>query len=424
VKILRKSSRLIELIRVPDYRIILGAVLLIFTISANIAWLNPNPDYVIKTHPKIPILWQYNGDAVVEFLSAAYFPEYYRIDKTRINRPGYPALAHTLGRVFGVLAFPIYRMDPLTQGLLGYMTLKLLIYLSGAFAFYYLVRRWFERRVALLAVLLLLLHPFAVIFSTTFHTSELQFITPIILLALWFKLGDLYSHKNNIVFSLLAGLLMLAKQNYAIYLAILAFSFFVLKRYKESILSFLVHLVPLGIWMFALKMLGIPYYNHESANGLGVWLYQDLIFRNPLEIVQTVLGSVNLWLSALIGHFSLLVPAALAALVIVSARHAFSRNYYLFAGFFTFFSWLQTFAANRYNSYMTSDLSIIIFPLAAYAIWAILEKYKLTRWQTAFLALYFLIGLTTIMEFPWIHPYNQTNVINDDRVMELKSGDL
>jgi hypothetical protein len=424
VKILRKSPKFMELIRVPDYRVIVGVILLIFTISANIAWLNPDPNYVIKTHPRIPILWQYNGDAVVEFLSAAYFPEYYKVDKTRINRPGYPALAHTLGRVFGILAFPIYKIDPLTQGLLGYMTLKLLVYLSGAFALYHVVKKWFDGRVALLAVLLLLLHPFAVIFSTTFHTSELQFIAPIILLALWLKLGDAYSYQKNIVFSLLAGFLMLAKQNYAIYLAIIVFSFFVLKRYKESILSFLVHLIPLGIWMLALKMLGIPYYNHESANGLGVWLYQDLIFRNPLEIVQTVLGSVNLWLLALIGHFSLLAPAALVALMTLRASHTFSRNTYLFVGLFTFFSWLQTFAANRYNSYMTSDLSVIIFPLAAYLIWTILGKYNLTRWQSAFLALYFLIGLTTIMEFPWVHPYNQTNVINDDRIGELKSGDL
>src|SRR5258706_16283192 len=90
----------------PEHWTIVGMILCIFAISANAAWLNPNPDYVIKTNTRIPILWQFNGDTTVEFLSAAYFPEYFKVDKTRINRPGYPLMAKVFGEGNGLIARP------------------------------------------------------------------------------------------------------------------------------------------------------------------------------------------------------------------------------------------------------------------------------------------------------------------------------
>lgn len=404
--------------------IIIGSIALIFLISANIAWLNPNPEYVVKTHPTIPILWQYNGDSTVEFLSAAYFPQYYRIDKTRINRPGYPVVAHILGKTWGAISSPIYKMNDLMTGLLGYLTLKLIVYLSGAFTLYQIVKRWLPKEAALLSIPLVFFHPFSVLFSTTFHTSELQFISPFLLIYLWLNLSDSYSHKKNMIFSLLAGLLMLAKQNYAIYLAILVFSFFYHRRYKESILSFLVHLIPLGLWLLSLKLLSIPYYNHESANGLGVWLYQDLIFRNPLEILKVILGSVNLWLLAILGYFSVFAILALVAINKQEVKSKLNRGMGIFATIFLSLSWLQTFAANRYNSYMTADLSILIFPLAAFIIISIVDTFKLRKWLPVFLGLYLSLGLLTIVKFPWIPPSEHKNVIHTERVSDLKAGNL
>jgi hypothetical protein len=406
------------------YIAIASLILGIFAISANIAWLNPDPDYVVKTNEKIPIMWQYNGDATVEFLSGAYFPEYFRVDKTRINRPAYPLLVKIFGEVYGLIAKPFYELGILARAMLGYITLKLLVYLAGALALYHISRRWFSAEASLLAVSLLLLHPFAITYIATFHTSELQFFTPIFLIFFWLNLSDRYSHKKNILFSLAAGALMLAKQNYAIYLAILLFSFFFLKRYKESVLSFLVHLVPLAGWLIALKMLGIPYYNHESASGLGVWLYQDLIHRSPIGILQSLALGTNAWLIAFFGFFSFFAIAALYAPYLPTVREKFSRSHLSFLAIFISMSWLQTFAANRYASYMVSDLSVYIFPLAACAILALLTEHRLKKLLPLFLALYLAIGLSTIVSFPWVHPYDQKGITNPDRVKLLEEGKL
>ncbi|MBX4206179.1 glycosyltransferase family 39 protein [Candidatus Parcubacteria bacterium] len=403
---------------------IFGIIAAIFLVSANMAWLNPNPDYVVKTNPTIPLFWQYNGDATVEFLSAAYFPEYFKVDKTRTNRPGYPLAAHILAKVYGAIAWPIHTLNALQSTMLGYLTLKILVYLAGALALYDIARRWFSREVALLSVALAFLHPFAVTFIGTFHTSELQFITPILLVWMWLNLGEKYSHQKNILSSLLTGYLMVTKQNYAAYLALLAFSFLILKRYKESILSVAVHLIPFGLWLLALKLLHIPYYNHESANGLGVWLYKDLIHRSPAEIIQTLVRGTNGWLLLIVGYFSFLALAAVWAAGSSAVKEKFGRHHTIFILIFVAMSWLQTFASNRYASYMSSDLAVIIFPLAAYAIYALFERFSIKKYLPLFLALYLFAGLSTLIHFPWVHPYDQTDITHPDRVKLLEEGKL
>ena len=58
-----------------------------------------------------------------------------------------------------------------------------------------------------------------------FHTQELQFITPTIIIYFYLNLANKYSHFKNIFFSVIVGILMLGKANYAIYLGFLSFSF-------------------------------------------------------------------------------------------------------------------------------------------------------------------------------------------------------
>ena len=59
-------------------------LLILFLISANIAWLNPtdnNPERpsLYKTHNTIPLFWQYNLDSGIEILTAAYFPKIFGV---------------------------------------------------------------------------------------------------------------------------------------------------------------------------------------------------------------------------------------------------------------------------------------------------------------------------------------------------------
>lgn len=422
---MNKPESLWETLYKRPYLIIAGIILIIFIISANLAWLNPNPNYVVKTNPKIPILWQYNGDATVEFLTAAYFPEYLKVDKTRTNRPGYPFIAHTLGEVYGLIALPFHPLGPLQKGLLGYMTMKLLVYLSAALTLYHIVRRWLPKEVALISVALVFFHPFSVIYSGTFHTSELQFITPIFLAGLWLNLADNYSHKKNIFYSLLVGVLMLAKQNYAAYLAILLFSFFIAKKYRESILSFVVHLIPLIIWLITLKLLHIPYYNHETiSNGDGVWVVSALTSGNLFAFIQILVTTTKEWFIAISGYFTVSVFLALLALSFPELRSRLTRRHKIFIFILLGANWLQFLAARSYAGYLTSDLAIVIFPLAAYFIYRFFESRGLKKFVPAFLIFYLLVGVLTIAHFPWVHPYDQHDITHPDRVELLQEGKL
>ena len=74
-----------------SYKPLLLLVTFCFIIAANYAWLNPHPDSkVYKTTQNIPFFWQYNADAGVEILSAAYFPKIFHTYKSRMDRPTYP----------------------------------------------------------------------------------------------------------------------------------------------------------------------------------------------------------------------------------------------------------------------------------------------------------------------------------------------
>ncbi len=386
------------------------------------AWLNPSHVYVIKTNEKVPLLWQYNGDAAVEFLSGAYFPSYYRIDKTRINRPAYPLMVKLIGSLYALVSYPIYHLSPLLSGMLGYITLKLIIYLSAAILLYNITKRYFPPNISLLAVFLLFLHPFSITFIGTFHTSELQFVNPILIIYLWLNLIDNYSSKKNIFSSLLIGILMLAKQNYAIYLAILAYSFFVLKRRRESLLSFVVHLIPLLAWFITLHYLHIPYHNQEAADGQVVWLLDLFRTLNPVLIAKSLLLAMSGWLLSLTSFFHILLLIALLSWTKV--KEVFNTKEKIFFLFFIGMALLQTVAAKRYAPYMSADVAILIVPLAAWGLWSLVEQFNLRKYVPFFLSAYLTLGLATLVTFPWQSPYEQQGITHPDRVKALEEGRL
>ena len=124
-------------------------------------------------------MWQYSGDATMEFLSGDFFPEYYRIDKSRTNRPGYPFLVRIIGEGTTLPLRLFMDVGPLTKAIIGYTLLKLAMFLLGAILMYKILLNWLRPKVALLSVALAFLHPFAIYWIGQFHTTELSFITPI-----------------------------------------------------------------------------------------------------------------------------------------------------------------------------------------------------------------------------------------------------
>ena len=155
---------------------ILAVLLLVFAISTNIAWLNPFPDReVYKINEKIPMFWQYNSDSGVEILTAAYFPSVFQTYKTRIDRPGYPILVNQIGKFFGLIASPIYKLNPLQKTGIGYLILKFIIYCCSAFMMHTILSRYVTKEISLFAIFLTYIHSHSIFYATAFHTTEMQF---------------------------------------------------------------------------------------------------------------------------------------------------------------------------------------------------------------------------------------------------------
>ena len=402
-------------------------VFFLFFISANLAWLNPRGGKAYKTHKTIPIFWQYNSDAPTEFLTAAYFPEGFKRWKTRVNRPVYAMMVNSFGGLVGLITYPFYKMDKLEKAMMGYLLLKLSIYFLGAILLFEISKAWFDAEIALLSVFMLLLHPFAIVNLTTFHTNELQFINPIIILFLFNNLINKFSTKKIIVFSFVVGTLMLARQNYAIYLSVLFFSFFKLKQYKASILSFFIHLMPLIIWYIFLKWYGLDYYNHEvEAYEQGAWLFKRTTFIQPLALIQSILIGLYKWLNLFPLHYSVLLLGAILTMNVKQVNTKLHSYHYYFLGCFFLFSFIQTYASKRYAPYMIADTSFLIYPLVAYFIITSIRKWNKPKLKRLFVSCYLCIALISIVHFPWVHPYNQVDILDQSKskIKQLEEGKL
>jgi hypothetical protein len=82
---------------------ILVGLALIFSVSANLAWLNPRPVFSstggdqVKLSEKIPLFWKFNCDSILGLETAQYFPSFYHSVPITINRPVYPIIVHAFG---------------------------------------------------------------------------------------------------------------------------------------------------------------------------------------------------------------------------------------------------------------------------------------------------------------------------------------
>ncbi|MFW5695799.1 MAG: hypothetical protein ACOCYB_11565 [Alkalispirochaeta sp.] len=419
--------------------ILAGAVVLIFAISANIAWLNPWPEKEsFRGIDSIPVMWQYNRAAGVEILSAAYFPQTYEMYTDRINRPTYPATVYVIGRVIGFVASPVVELSPLERAGAGYVVLKLLVFFAGAVAMFHILRRWMPSQPAMFATLLMLFHAHSVEFVATFQTTELQVLTPILVIWMFLKVVD-QSRDETVsrvrtlvtvsVASFAVGILMLAKQNYAVYLAIVLFALYK-RRWREVILSVVVHLVPLALYLLYLRAMDIPYVNHEAANyDQGVWML-DMFRQNPILSVQQVMHSLWQSLRHLVGFFSVWLLFAMGA-VARPRDFKLTRDRLIFIALLFFGTWAQIFAANRYYDYMVSDVAIVIFGLGAWALWMwishIAHSFTTSpelvrrRLTTGVLTVWFLGNVLSFVNFPWVHPFDQparrSEVLNNRQEM-------
>ena len=395
-----------------------GILVLVFLISANIAWLNPtgndpeNPR-LYKTHNKIPLFWQYNLDSGIEILTAAYFPKIFEINTTRIDRPTYPAVANSLGKLVSVVLKPLITLNNLERAGIGYIILKILIYSLSLILLKKFLSQYFDEKIIYLAIFFIYVNYHSIFYFTTFHTTELQFITPIFILVMFYNLIKEYSISKNILFSFLVGILMLAKPNYAIYLSIIIFLLYK-KKFLEIFISLLSHITPIILYLLFIK-----YSNYEfniiiaTEYDQGVWLYEDLKEKNFINIFSLFFASLGKFFLRLFSGYDLLIIFSIIGFAYKYFKKELQKDYVIFILIFIFCTFFQIFSAQRFTEYMVYDISVIIYTFSAYGIYKIINKFKnnnIRQFSISFIMiLYLSLNVAKFVHLPWVHPYDQVS---------------
>ena len=414
-----------------NYRKFFVLLGVIFIISANLAWLNPqdtNPKIprLYKTHQTIPLFWQYNLDSGVEILTAAYFPKIYEVNNTRIDRPVYPIIANIFGKTIGMIGSPFIKLNKLEKAGIGYLLLKILIFSSSIILMHRIISHYFDNKISCLSIFFTYTSPFAIFYITAFHTSELQFITPIFIIYFFTIIKDKYSVFRNIIFSILIGILMLAKPNYAVYLT---FMFFLIykKKWVEIFISFFSHLIPIILYLIFINLMNFEFQITGTKDyNQGVWIYNDIRNGNIFEVIKLFIFSFTKFFIAILYNYKIIFLFAIAGILIKSYKKNIKIDHYVFLLLFVFCTYLQMFVADRYNNYMSYDLAIVLNSFAAYGIYELIKKIERINFRGLFIPiimfLYLAFNIASFIHLPWVHPYNQ--ISKDTKILNNKLNKL
>ncbi len=387
--------------------VILALVAVLMLAAANLAWLNPSPESeVYRTLDRVPVFWQYSVDAGLEVMTAAYFPEYFHKYNIRISRPAYPAIVRTLGEGIGLLARPVVKLDPVMKAGLGFVAWNALFALVSSWCAFRIFARFLTVPYALFGVALMLFHWETVLGTAMFHTTASEYFTPVLIAYLALALGDTFTYRRTILFSLLVGIMMLAKTNYAAYLAVLAVAVLYLRLVPAAV-SFAVHLVPLGLWLLFLRSEGLAYYNHEvEYYGQGQAFARALThFDVPTLATMVRIGTVDTLRYGLV-FFNVLLP--FAALGGWALRRRLGLPAWLFLAMFVAAVVVEISAAELAR--LVSDLKFAICGLAAAGVAEIAARLPALRRPVALSAvagIWLLGNLAHLVHLPWVSPYQQ-----------------
>ncbi len=383
-------------------------ILIVFIVSGNIAWLNPRPEfYVYRTVEFLPLFWQYNVDSSMELLSAAYFPNYYEVNGIRVSRPGYPILVKLISLPIYSIANIFFPISILISSGIAYLVLKFITYFVSAILLYKLMVSYFKKNLAITCVIIVYFHYHSIFYATTFHTSELAFIIPIFIFYFFHSLTTDYTYKKNVFFSLIVGYLILCRPDYAIYSTLLLICF-VKGYYKETIFSFIIHLIPILLYILYLKIINIEF-NHYGVQNAGyfTWLLDETEGKNIFISILVVLNTYIKYFFNLISYYSIFFIFFIYSLF---HHKRINSNLLYFTAIYIFFVWLQTFVTNRWGwgGYMVADLTIIIIPLGIYGINRFANNFmNFKKYTSLLVSLYCIIMIFSFVNLPWIHPFSQ-----------------
>lgn len=407
------------------------ASFLAFVLSANIAWLNPNPEFEVYRTGPLPVLWQYDADAGVELVSAAWFPEAFRTYPERIGRPTYPALVNGISRVVEWTAGLIRPVTRLEAAGAAYAAFKLgTTLLAGQLAFAVLRRRM-SRDQAVLGSVLFILHWHMVQYAAAFHTTDLQLTATVVVAWLALVVAERADRRRDLDASswhrpvlletflagLAVGVLLLAKQTLVGPLAVLA----VLILSGHLLLALIAALgsaLPFVGYLIFLRIRDIRYVSWEVEQyGQGRWILEAL---DDPQLLRTEF--IDAALAFPVDTLRFYGPVLLLAIVgMRRAPHTLRKwdaRWTLLALVAAFFQYL---GVQRKIPYMTADLGIVVFGAAAVGLTSVRDSLRerlgrgpnsessvAARGLLAFVVVASLVSaVANLINFPWLAPSEQ-----------------
>lgn len=349
-----------------------------------------------------PLIKNYrmNLDGGGYLLVAHDFPQHYlKGNYTLLTRPLYPILVNWLAKPLHLISHS-YSMTFAAGILINFLLFFLTVYF-----FYFLVEKLISQRVAFLSSVLLIFSPMARVWLIQPETNIFGIFLVMVSLYLLYNYLREPSFRKLIIFSLGTGFLLLGKKIFAITIFFLLLAF-IFKRYKEGIIFFLVHLIPLvflALWIN--RIWGLPFYVDEvSQFGMGVWLLN--IFYWPwYQTLKIFIESVPNFISAVIYGF-LLIPVIFA--LIGYRRFVLpKKNIIIFSFIISFF--ILLFGTKMYCPRWGFWLFPVIYPLAVVGIDEaadFLRRYKKCYALIFYILIYFLIILISSLNIYKFIYYN------------------
>lgn len=370
-----------------DRPIVLFSSLLLFLIlfSGFMAEFShwPKDQIYFDPLPNTSFLRQYDGDAHNFFMSSYQFPEMFREYPTRTERPVMPLIANLFGETIYMFVRPFKSGIEISQACIavGFLVFKLLFHGMGLVACFHLFSCYLNRHTALMATMAVFLVPMNILAFAHFHTYEQQIITPILMtFALVHIIHTEKVQKPTyhlvVIYSLVVGVLMLMKSNYAVYLAIAAFA--LLMRHPIILMaSIALHFVPYIVYNIYLYILDIPWKSAQAGYGQGTWLISAIHTENFGLIWERGLEGLILFFSGITSSYGFwLIPGTIGLYFLWKGRY---RSEALFIILLIGSTFIQAFAAKRFAHYMMLDFWFLIVGLSYFSLYHFLLEQNLHK---------------------------------------------
>ena len=349
-----------------------------------------------------PLIKNYrmNLDGGGYLLVAHDFPQHYwKGNYTLLTRPLYPILVNWLARPLHLIS------DSYSMTFAAGILVNFLLFFLTVYFFYFLVEKLISQRVAFLSSVLLIFSPMAHVWLIQPETNIFGIFLVMASLYLLYNYLREPSFRKLIIFSLAIGALLLGKKIFAITIFFLLLAF-IFRRYKEGIIFFLVHLIPLVFWaLWVNRVWGLPFYVDEvSQFDFGVWFLN--IFHWPwYQTLKIFIESVPNFISIIVYGF-LLIPV-IFALIGYQRLILPKKNIIIFSFIISFF--ILLFGTNMYYPRWGFWLFPVIYPLAVLGIDQVASfsrKYKKLYALAFYVFIYSLIMLISSLDIYKFIYYN------------------